>query len=96
VLGWSHPDDLVTGGDVLPHPVYFHTGTLVDPNSFDLDAQLAGDEIRFTIPAPAPITGDGWLVAHFGYANGDATACEGATTCTYSLERGFAHSVVIE
>lgn len=96
VFGWSHPDDLVTGADFLEHPVYFHTGTLDDPNFFDLDAQLAGDEITFTVPSPPPITGDGYIVARFGYTSGEADSCTGATRCGYQLEAGYAHAVVIE
>ena len=96
VLGWSHPDDFVTGADFLDNPVYFHTGTLDDPNFFDIyNTQLVGDEIRFTIPNPPPIKGSGLIVARFGYAVGNATSCVGAASCTFSREAGYAHSVEI-
>lgn len=95
VMIWSHPEDLIEGASFLPHPVYFHTRRLEDPNYFDIDAQLVGDEIRFAIPDPPPIVGDGFIVARFGYVVGDAATCSGATRCAYSLERGYSHSVKI-
>jgi hypothetical protein len=96
VLGWSHPQDLITGADFLPNPVYFHTGTITDPNYFDIEAQLAGDEIRFAIPDPPPIVGAGFIVTRFGYVDGTAITCKGATACTFSREAGYAHTVVID
>jgi hypothetical protein len=95
VLGWSHPSDLVDGAEFLDAPVYFHTGTLADPNYFDVVSTLSGDEIRFHIPDPPPILGNGYIVTRFGYESGDAETCTGATRCGYSVERGYAHSVEI-
>jgi hypothetical protein len=95
VVGWSRPEDLV-GLGTEPGQIYFHTGTLSDPNFFDLSASHTGDEIRFTIPDPAPITGAGLIVFRFGYSNGSAATCTGAASCTYSSTRGYVHSVHID
>jgi hypothetical protein len=96
VLGWSHPQDLIDGATFLADPVYFHTGTLTDPNYFPITAVLSGDEIRFTLPHPAPITGKGYIVTRFGYVNSAAITCTGATTCSLSREAGFSHTVTID
>ena len=93
VLRWSHPEDLASA---LPENVYFHTGTITDPNFFPLDTTYTTDEIHFAIPSPAPITGAGLIVARFGYVNITPTSCTGATTCRIQVERGYAHSVTIE
>ncbi len=94
-VGWSQPADLV-GLAPEPWQVYFHTGKFENNNSFDLTPSISGDEIRFTIPRPAPVTGDGLIVFRFGYSNGSATTCIGAASCQYSSTRGYQHSVHID
>jgi hypothetical protein len=93
-VGWSHPADL----EMIPveaFRVYFHTGKNENNNSFDFAVEYAGDEILFTVPDPPPVAGAGFIVFQFGYSNGTATRCTGATSCQFSSTRGYQHTVVI-
>ena len=98
-VGWSHPADL-TEAPLDPRSVYFHTG---DPGPVapggvgyvPLPARVDGDELRFTIPSPPPLTGPGLIVFSLGDTVGSAQTCTGATACEYSASRSFSHSVEI-
>jgi hypothetical protein len=97
---WSHPADLAEA-PLRPTDVGFHIGDRGKPNAngdnfFPLSPQVEGDELRFTIPSPPPITGPGLITFQMGYSVGEATTCTGATTCAYSASRSFDHSVEIE
>jgi hypothetical protein len=98
-VGWPVAADLPTTPQGYPQ-VYFSTGrTAVDPaggtNYFDLAPQFSGDQIDFTVPSPAPVTGPGFIVFAFGWVDFAAIACTGATACTAQLPRGYQHSVEI-
>lgn len=91
---WSHPElDDVVG-------VSFHDDDAAA--GFDIDAVThTGTDITFTIPSPAPLTGDGLFdfgVGEYGarFASGTATSCTGAQRCTYYVDRGYQRRVHID
>ena len=98
-LGWSHPADLAEV-TLDPYAIGFHIGDRGRPNAngdnfFPLPTTIVGDELRFTIPSPPPITGPGYITIRMGYTVGDATTCEGAAGCRFSASRDFHHTVEI-
>ena len=99
-VGWSHPADLAEA-PLQWTDVAFHIGdrgrrNANGDNAFPLSPQLDGEEIRFTVPSPPPITGPGFITFQMGYSGGAATTCTGATRCEYGASRSFAHTVEIE
>jgi hypothetical protein len=99
-LRWSHPTDLAEA-PLAWHDVGFHTGERGRPNRngdnyFSLPPVIDGDELRLTIPAPAPITGPGLILFNLGESVGDATTCGGASRCDYRASRSYHHTVDIE
>jgi hypothetical protein len=98
-LGWSHPADLAEN-PLDEYDVGFHIGERGQPNAngdnfFPLPTTVTGDELRFTIPSPPPITGPGYITINMGYTVGSATTCEGAAECGFSASRSFDHTVEI-
>jgi hypothetical protein len=94
VIGWPHPEDFAGAyNDGLLSSVWFNND---DADDFSFMPTYQGDEIRFSIPNPAPSTGDGVVLFQFGYSTGEAVSCIGATRCSFSAERGFEHRATIK
>lgn len=94
-VAWSHPDDLAAPLGEFDVGFFADGKTANGDNFFPLPRQVVGDELRFTIPSPPPITGPGQITFNLGYTVGDAASCTGAARCTYSASHSFGHPVEI-